>query len=287
MHFSEMPPSNIKSLSLNTTNPIINMSEQTSTLKVALCQTHLYWEDPQANFAHFDEILGDLPSGLDVIVLPEMFSTGFSMRPEQNADQSEGKTLAWLRRWAAHHQAALVGSAIIEENDQYYNRLFFVEPTGQYQHYNKKHLFSLAGEEKVYQPGDKKLIVDFRGWRINPQICYDLRFPVWCRNAEDFDLQLFVANWPERRRRAWQALLKARAIENMAYVIGLNRVGKDGNGVDHSGDSALIDPLGQLISDISPHQSEVGVYQIDRSYLFEQRQRFGFLNDRDAFSLKS
>ncbi len=215
-----------------------------------------------------------------------MFSTGFSMKPQSIAEEENGPTLNWLQEISVRENAALSGSVIIKEGDHYFNRLFFVFPDGSYQTYDKRHLFSLAGEEKVYHPGKDKLIVEYGGWRINPQICYDLRFPVWCRNSEDFDLQFFVANWPERRAEPWSALLKARAIENQAYVAGLNRIGEDGNGVYHSGHSAVHDPLGEMVSQTKPHEESLEIIELDLDHIKAIRQKFGFLKDRDQFDIQ-
>lgn len=186
---------------------------------------------------------------------------------------------------AVNRRLALSGSLIIEEGNQYFNRLFFVYPDGSFKRYDKRHLFSYAGEEKVYSAGTKKLILEYKGWRINPQICYDLRFPVWSRNSEDFDFQYYVANWPERRSEAWKTLLKARAIENQVYLAGVNRIGLDGNGINHSGDSAVYDPLGEKISDIQSGQEAADLITLDFQHLQEVRQRFAFLKDRDSFEI--
>lgn len=257
--------------------------------KLAFIQTSLHWENPAANRAHFDQLFESHTSKLqeaDLILLPEMFSTGFSMQPSALAEQPDGPTFQWMKQKAKAFQAALSGSLIIEEQGQYYNRLFFVYPDGEAVHYNKRHLFSLAGEEKVYTAGQAKLLVEYKGWRINPQICYDLRFPVWCRNDVDFDLQYFVANWPERRAEAWSTLLKARAIENQAYVVGVNRIGEDGNGVYHSGHSAAHDALGTKISQTESHQESVELLELHHGDLQKVRTKLSFLKDRDQFDLK-
>lgn len=254
-------------------------------LKVALLQTPLHWEDIESNLALFDAKLPALAAA-DLIVLPEMFTTGFSMNPAALADAPEGRTLQWLREKAADCDAAICGSAIIGEGGNYYNRLYFVYPDGAYRTYDKRHLFSLAGEEKIYRPGKERLIVEFRGWRINPQICFDLRFPVWCRNDAYFDLQLFVANWPQKRSSAWSCLLQARAIENVCNVVGVNRIGPDGNDVDHSGDTALYDALGKKRSTLKPHQEGHEILELSYQELKDTRARFAFLEDRDRFSLE-
>lgn len=256
-----------------------------NNLQLALIQTSLHWQDSLKNFEMFDALLPKV-NGADIVLLPEMFTTGFSMHPEGLADKPEGKTLNWLKQHAKKLNAAITGSAIICEGDNFYNRLYFVFPHGNFNIYDKRHLFTLAGEEKVYSPGQEKLIVSFRGWKINPQVCYDLRFPVWCRNTVEFDLQLFVANWPARRSSAWKTLLKARAIENMCYVAGLNRIGDDGNGVYHSGDSAVHNALGEKISKTKAGESSCEIVTLSAENLNITRQKFAFLRDRDEFELK-
>lgn len=258
-------------------------------LKLALIQTKLHWENPSANRAHFDQLLeSQRPQMLeaDLILLPEMFSTGFSMQPSALAEKPKGPSFLWMQEKAQAYNSAIAGSLMIEEGGKYYNRLFFVYPDGHSLTYNKRHLFTLAGEEKVYTAGQQKVILEYKGWRINPQICYDLRFPVWCRNDNDFDLQFFVANWPERRAEAWSTLLKARAIENQAYVVGVNRIGDDGNGVYHSGHSAAHDALGEKISQTEAHQESVELVELHHGDLQKIRTKLSFLKDRDQFDLK-
>jgi predicted amidohydrolase len=264
----------------------MSSSSAQKTLNLALVQSALHWENPPANRDQFTQLLANI-SPVDLIVLPEMFTTGFSMSPAKLAEEMEGPTLNWLREMARKHDAAITGSIICKEQDYFVNRLLFVYPNGAYKYYDKRHLFSLAGEEKHYQPGTQKLILEYKGWRINPQICYDLRFPVWCRNAEHFDLQIFVANWPERRAVPWKTLLKARAIENMCFVAGVNRVGEDGNGVYHSGDSVVRDPLGTRISSLEPGAENVALVELEYNRLAEARAKFAFLNDADDFVLKA
>lgn len=253
-------------------------------LTVSLLQANLQWENPNANFSLFEEMIGRLAK-TDLIILPEMFSTGFSMQPAKLFDKPEGKTLTWLQKMAKQTKAAITGSAIIRQENHFYNRLFFVFPEGEHLTYDKKHLFTYAGEEKVYAPGNRHLIVSYKGWKIMPLVCYDLRFPVWCRNTEEVDLQIFVANWPERRSEAWQTLLKARAIENMCYVAGLNRVGEDGNGIAHSGDSVVHDELGKKVLQLTPSIEESATVKLSKDQIEKSRSRFSFLKDRDQFSL--
>ncbi len=250
--------------------------------QLALIQSALHWEDQKANLAHFENLLPQV-QGADLTLLPEMFPTGFSMNPQKLSEHTNGTTLAWLQEMAEKFSTALSGSVIIKESSKFYNQLYFVEPNGHYHIYRKRHLFTLAGEEKAYQPGTEKLVLEYKGWRINPQICYDLRFPAWCRNQEHFDLQYFVANWPARRSFAWKSLLTARAIENQCYVAGLNRVGPDGNNVDHSGDSRVLDPLGELVWKAPAGEAIVHITKLNYQHLQGTRKRFAFLNDQDRF----
>lgn len=253
-------------------------------LTLTLVQADLSWEDAEANFFHLDNLIQSVPD-TDLIILPEMFPTGFSMQPAHLYDLPEGKTLQWMQNLASERDAAVTGSVIIKDGGVFYNRLYFVFPSGEYQIYNKRHLFTLAGEEKVYSAGKKHLLVEYMDWKIMPLICYDLRFPVWCRNIYEADLQIFVANWPERRVQAWQSLLKARAIENMCYVAGVNRIGNDGNGIHHSGDSVIHDELGNDLLRLTPSKEEVKTFSIEKSKMLQSRNRFGFLHDRDHFLL--
>ena len=261
-------------------------------LNLCLVQTHLHWQDRNANFHHFESLIRHVHSA-DIIILPEMFTTGFSMEPEGLWDEAEGSTLKWMQEMAEVSGAAITGSCIIKEDSHFYNRLYFVKPDGSYQTYKQQHQFNLAGEkknlnppeEKVYSPGRERLVVEYKGWRILPLICYDLRFPVWCRNTVEADLMIFVANWPERRSMPWRSLLQARAIENMCYVAGLNRVGDDGNGVFHSGDSMVLDELGQHKLLLTPGEHDLQSVTIRRDSMLESREKFNFLNDRDKFEI--
>lgn len=254
-------------------------------IAVTLVQTTLNWQVKAKNFEHFDNLLSKAREIGHLILLPEMFTTGFSMSPQNLWDEPEGRTLEWMRAQANKHHAAISGSVIIKENEGFYNRLYFVYPNGEYKVYDKRHLFTLAGEEKVYRAGRKQLIVEYEGWRIMPLICYDLRFPVWSRNTMDVDFMYYVANWPERRSDAWTTLLKARAIENMCYVAGVNRIGDDGNAIYHSGDSVLRDPLGNPVWKAPAGQEEVQTVTLNKSTMLAARDRFQFLTDRDGFAL--
>lgn len=252
--------------------------------RVSPIQTTLFWEDQEKNIDHFTGLIQKLEA-TDLIILPEMFSTGFSMKPELNYEEVNGMAFRWMQNMAQSKETAICGSLIVRENDSFFNRLYFVLPDSNYYTYDKKHLFTLAGEEKVYTAGKEKILIDYKGWKISPLICYDLRFPVWCRNVEEADLMLFVANWPERRSEAWKSLLKARAIENMCYVLGLNRIGDDGNGIYHSGDSGIYNELGELISSIEAGEESCETYTLHKDRIYQSRERFNFLNDRDSFKI--
>jgi predicted amidohydrolase len=254
-----------------------------SELHVSLIQTSLHWENPEANLAMFTKKLDQISPATDVVVLPEMFTTGFSMSPENLAEPENGRTLQWMKEMAQKHDIALTGSVIIQEGKHYFNRLFWVYPDGMYHAYDKRHLFSLAGEEKKYRPGENRLVVQYKGFTFLPLICYDLRFPVWSRNDLGYDVLLYVANWPERRAYYWNQLLIARAIENQSYVIGVNRVGDDGNGIFHSGDSQCLDPLGQTVGRAESGKEEILEVVLSRKTIHEVRETFRFLDDRDEF----
>ncbi len=254
-------------------------------LKVVLIQAPLVWENPQANRDYFSAKIKEINKGADLIVLPEMFNTGFTMNVEPLAETMEGVTINWMKEIAAESGAAITGSIIITEDEKYYNRLLFVTPGGKLFQYDKKHLFTLANEQVHYSPGTKKLIVEYKGWKICPLICYDLRFPVWSRNVEDYDVLIYVANWPEIRTKAWDVLLQARAIENMAYCIGVNRVGQDGKGFDYIGHSAVYDALGDLITPLSFEDEILFFTTIKKGHLTEVRNKLKFLKDKDNFEI--
>lgn len=253
-------------------------------MKIALIQAPLTWENPQANRKYFEEKINAVQQEIDLIVLPEMFTTGFTMNPKDVAESMEGETISKLKDWARNKNVAITGSLIIAEKENYYNRLVFVFPSGEIQYYDKRHLFSLAGEEKVYTPGKSRLIVNFKGWKICPLVCYDLRFPVFSRNTEDYDLLLYVANWPKPRTNAWDILLKARSVENMCYTIGVNRIGFDESGHEYIGHSQAIDFLGNMVSNAEAFEG-VFIADLDKNTMLEARQKFGFLNDRDSFEI--
>jgi omega-amidase len=253
-------------------------------MKVALIQTDIIWEDAEKNRENLEKKINSIASDIDLIVLPEMFTTGFSMRPETISETMEGKSVLWMKTLSRIKNTAITGSLIIQEADRFYNRLVFVFPSGEIQYYDKRHLFSLAGEDKVYTSGSSKLIIEYKGWKICPLICYDLRFPVFSRNTEAYDVLLYTASWPTPRINAWDTLLKARAIENMCYAIGVNRIGFDGNNYPYSGHSQVVDFLGNPMTELTEEQA-VLVAELDQQQLLETRSRLGFLNDRDDFQI--
>jgi len=255
-------------------------------LNTALLQVNLKWEDAQANRSLFSKEIKALSEDIDLIILPEMFTTGFSMNASQLAEETDGLSLQWMREMAKLKDAAITGSVIITENNKYYNRLFFVFPDGNFKTYDKRHTFSLAKEDETYTAGKERLIIDFKGWKICPLICYDLRFPVFSRNTEAYDLLLYVANWPSKRVFAWDSLLKARAIENMSYCIGVNRTGKDGDGYEYNGHTAAYDALGKNITELNREKPFVTEVSLEKEHLAETRNKLKFLQDRDEFTLK-
>lgn len=256
-------------------------------MRITLVQSALTWQDAEANRQMFAQKLAPLRGATDLVVLPEMFTTGFSMDASQLAEPMEGPTMRWLKTTAASLGAAITGSFICVEEGRYFNRLAFVFPDGAVEFYDKRHLFTLAGEQEHFTTSNKKLVVTWQGFRIRPLICYDLRFPVWSRNepAQPYDLLLYVANWPSRRAHHWKSLLTARAIENQSFVAGLNIVGSDGNNLEYSGDSALIDFSGQQIFQISGKEG-VFTTTISTEPLQQFRQQLPFLQDADAFDLR-
>jgi omega-amidase len=260
-------------------------------LKVSIVQTDLTWRDPECNLHHFDALIDSIAEPTDLVVLPEMFTTGFTMQPESLAEAVKSTTLKWMLGKSAEKECAVMGSYIVEEHGKYLNRLYIVFPNGESFFYDKKHLFRMAEEDKFFTPGNERLVVKLKGWKLSLLICYDLRFPVWCRNSfkdgdYGFDCQIFVANWPEIRNHAWKTLLTARAIENQSYVVGVNRIGSDGNGIAHSGDSMVIDPWGAKISETLPHQESVETITLSTAKLNSFRKNVTFGLDWDDFELK-
>lgn len=272
-----------ESIQKSTTVPI---RTRTTPIKIHVqaIQSQIHWEARTENLHNYSLLIGNLsPDNTDLIILPEMFSTGFTMNAGQCSDLPDGETLAWMQSHANKMDAGITGSVIIREKERFYNRLYFVWPDGQYKTYDKRHTFSYAGEDEVFTRGHKRLIIDYKGWKICPLICYDLRFPVWSRNTEGFDLLLYVANWPASRIHAWDTLLPARAAENLCYTVGVNRIGQDGNGVSYNGHSVICDPLGNRMAHLP--ENDVGWLSavLDKEELDTIRNRYRFLDDRDEF----
>jgi len=252
------------------------------TLTTLLVQCRLAWKDPAENRAHLEQRLRAFDRPFDLAVFPETFTTGFLGDPDLPTEGMDGPTVAWLRALAAEYDSALAGSAVIVEGGQLFNRFLLVTPDGEVQHYDKRHLFGYGGENERYVAGRKREVLRLGDWRICPQICYDLRFPVWCRNRDDYDLMLLVANWPGSRIHHWKALLHARAIENQSWVIGLNRVGKDGFGNDYPGNSQVYDPAGVLVEDLQSEETNCLV-ELSLERVAETRTKFPFQADADRF----
>ena len=254
-------------------------------LKITVFQAYLFWENAEKNLQNLGLRLSSIREKTDLIVLPEMFSTGFSMNSEKLAEEMDGRSMKWMLEQAKKFACVVTGSLIIKENKKYYNRLIWMRQDGSYDYYDKRHLFGLGEEDKHYTAGNKKLFVELHGWKICPVICYDLRFPVWLRNkGDDYDILLVVANWPERRSLHWRTLIPARAVENQAYVVAVNRVGHDGNEVYHSGDSMCIDPNGTVIY-YKPNDEDLYTFSIRKDEVKKARDSFPFLEDADAFKL--
>ncbi|MGQ0828418.1 MAG: amidohydrolase [Bacteroidota bacterium] len=255
-------------------------------LKITIIQTPLHWENKEKNLEMFSKKLAAITEASDVIVLPEMFSTGFSMSPEKFAEPMGGPTVNWIKSKAKEKNCVITGSFIVEENGNYYNRLIWMRPDGTLSIYDKRHLFRMGDEHNHYSFGKGKLIVEIKGWKICPLVCYDLRFPVWSRNVKsEYDVLVYVANWPERRNHHWKTLLLARAIENQSYVVGVNRIGNDGKDISHSGDSAVIDPKGVIISKTKANEESIETVTLNYSELVEYRQVFPAALDADDFKI--
>ena len=260
------------------------------SLNFTLVQTQLHWEDKESNLQMLEQKIHAIDEQTHIVILPEMFSTGFSMKPKQLAETMDGPTVQWMKKVAAAKKIILTGSIIVEDGGNYFNRLIWMLPNEQHGYYDKRHLFAYGEEDKYYSAGSKRLIASVNGWKINLMVCYDLRFPVWARQQFDeeqnfeYDILIYVANWPERRNIAWKSLLRARAIENQCYVIGVNRVGNDGNNIYHSGDSMVIDPLGEILYE-KAHDEEVFTIQLSKERLTEIREKFQFWRDADGFEI--
>ena len=253
-------------------------------LHIAIIQTHLVWENAVANRTNLDVLLHQVSDEVHLVVLPEMFTTGFSMNPVTLAESMEGPTVMWLKKWAQQKNVAICGSIIISEHSKYYNRFLFVKPDGQITYYDKRHRFMMAGEGELYTAGEKSVLIEYEGWKLFPQICYDLRFPVFARNTVDYDAVIYVANWPKPRVGAWDALLKARAIENMSYVIGVNRVGLDGNGLEYVGHSGVYNVLGDEVA-FAKAEEKIITATLSKDHITSTRQKLPFLEDRDQFTM--
>lgn len=260
-------------------------------LKITLIQPDLYWEEVEANLSAFEEKIWQIGQDTDVIVLPEMFTTGFTMNAETHAEMMNMRTFKWMRQMADQTGALILGSFIAKVHDRYFNRMLWMEPGGNYKTYDKRHLFRMAGEHKIFASGESLLVGEWKGWRIRPLICYDLRFPVWSRNTYDalskrlnYDLLIYVANWPTARVEAWSSLLKARAIENLSYVVGVNRVGIDGNGIEYNGNSAIIGPKGEVIFS-SEGVEAIKTLELNANSLQAFRDKFPAYYDADEFSI--
>jgi omega-amidase len=254
-------------------------------LKTAILQIDVIWENPEENKKKLETKINSITESIDLIILPEMFTTGFTMRPIALAETMNGATISWLRNIAKSKNCALTGSLIIKENNNFYNRMVFVFPNQKIQYYDKKYLFTLAGEDQIYTSGNEKVLVNYKDWKICLQICYDLRFPVFSRNTDNYDLLIYVANWPKTRINAWDILLKARAVENLSYVIGVNRIGIDNNDLEYMGHSQIIDELGYFV--ISPTDKEdVFIATLDKNKMLETRNKLNFLKDRDVFEFE-
>lgn len=255
-------------------------------------QSNLHWENKSANLEMFEKKILGINEKTNIVLLPEMFSTGFSMQPELFAETMDGETVNWMRHLSKQKNIILGGSIMVFENGEYFNRFVWMQPNGQYGYYDKRHCFSLAEEDQHYASGNKRTIASVGGWKINLQICYDLRFPVWSRQQlqqneqneflPEYDVLVYVANWPERRNHAWKTLLQARAIENQCFVIGVNRIGNDGSNIYHSGDSMVVDPLGEVLYH-KAHDEDVHTITIEKSKLADIRSRLPFWKDADGF----
>jgi predicted amidohydrolase len=289
-----------------------------STLTITIIQSNLHWEDKAANLAMFEAKINSIRERTEVVVLPEMFSTGFSMQPDKLAETMERETVQWMKRVAAEKKIILTGSIIIKEEGArphtsedlpldtvhaaesvpalYYNRLIWMLPNGQFGYYDKRHRFAFAGEDLHYTSGNKRLIASVKGWKINLMICYDLRFPVWARQTPslndegqftepEFDLIIYVANWPEKRIHAWKTLLQARAIENQCFVVGTNRLGDDNNGFHYSGESMVLDPMGETLYHKKDEEA-IFTITIDKEHLQQVREKFPFWKDGDLFTIE-
>lgn len=261
-----------------------------SSLTLTLVQTDLHWENKDANLEMLEKKINAISKPTHIVILPEMFTTGFTMKPEALAEKMDGPSVNWMKRMAAAKRVVITGSLVIEENGNYYNRLVWMLPNGQYGYYNKRHLFAFAEEDQHYTAGDQRFIASVNGWKINLMVCYDLRFPIWARqqfhqaNGYEYDVLIYVANWPVKRAHAWKTLLQARAIENQCYAIGVNRVGTDANGLHYSGDSLVANALGTVLYH-KADEEDVFSITLEKSHLSETREKLPFWREADPFLL--
>lgn len=255
-------------------------------LNITLVQTDTIWENVDQNLQNLSDKISAIAEDMDIIILPELFTTGFTMKAKNVAETMQGKSVSWMIEKSSERDCLLIGSLLIEEDNYFYNRLVVSFPNGEIKYYDKRHLFSFAGEEKVFAAGNEKLVFKYRGFNICPLICYDLRFPVWARNTDAVDILIYVANWPKARMYAWDTLLKARAIENLCYVIGVNRVGVDKNDLVYNGHSAVIDALGENIISFEEDKAAVKTVPLEKKHITDTRKRFRFLDDQDVFEIK-
>lgn len=253
-----------------------------------MIQAFLHWENQEENTSHLGGQIENVPEDTDLIILPEMFSSGFTMNAQKAAEPMDGPTMQWMRRTAAKKNAVITGSIVSEHDKRYYNRLIWMQPDGNYRFYDKRHLFRLASEDHTYTGGSHRWVFEWKGWRVFPLICYDLRFPVWSRRSAsfDYDLLIYVANWPERRNKAWKTLLPARAVENQSYTAAVNRIGEDGNGIYHSGDSAIYDYSGNTLISVEPGQPGILSFVLNKEEQDQFRSQFPFWKDADHFEFK-
>jgi predicted amidohydrolase len=250
-----------------------------------MVQPDLNWEDSVFNLSRLEDIILKKESQSDLILLPELFPTGFSMNVSELAEDMKGPTMQWLHKMASHLSSCIAGSLIIKEDGRFFNRLIFMYPSGQYDFYDKRHLFRMGKEHEYYSPGTRKMIAEYKSWKIRPLICYDLRFPVWSRNCMDYDILIYSASWPEKRQDVWEALLKARAIENQCFVIGVNRIGKDGNQINHRGESMAFDFKGNLILKLPENVETAGTLTLIKDELLRFRKDFPAHLDADKFKI--
>ncbi|MCU4165627.1 amidohydrolase [Carboxylicivirga caseinilyticus] len=255
-----------------------------NVLNVALVQHDIVWENTKENLTNLDGLLDGLDTNVDLVVLPEMFHAGFTMNPQNVAQSFSDEVLSWMKNKAQDLKVCLIGSVVFTNEEKFFNRLFVFYPDGKFKYYDKRHLFGIGGENELYEAGQERLIFEYKGWKICPLICYDLRFPVWSRNTVDYDLLIYVANWPQPRREVWSVLLRSRSIENQCFVVGVNRVGKDVN-CSYSGDSVVVNPKGSPVLQFEDGQQAVRSIEISKDELIQFRDRFPVWKDRDEFTI--